>query len=282
MNSGSCLCGKVAWKYEGPVSMSVNCHCSMCRKSHGSGYASFAVTPADNFAFVAGQDSTKTYSFAGTEGGRPFCPTCGSIVPSMIGDMAFIPLGSLDNDIEHDLDSHIFVASKAAWLDLDEAAPHFDEYPPGYDFPPTDIGAREPQTEGAVGGSCLCGDVRFEFDGPGDRMVNCHCSRCRKSRSAVFSTQVFVAADRFRWLSGEQGVTTYKVPGAKRFAPAFCKRCGSKTPRVLEDAGLAIIPAGSLDQDPGIRPSAHIFTGSRSASFRFHDNLPQFEEYPPS
>lgn len=281
MNKGACLCGAVAWQTTAPVSMAVNCHCSMCRKSHGSAYVTFAVAEASRFEWLAGQDGVSSYSFSG-EGGRSFCLKCGSIVPMIVGKMAFVPVGSLEEDIERPLDSHIFVASKAPWYDITDDVACFDEYPPGYESPPKDIGERAPQTDGAVGGSCLCGEVRFEFDGPADRMLNCHCSRCRRSRSALHSTQVFVAADRFRWLGGADRIRRFKPPDAKRFSPAFCENCGSKVPSVIADSNVAIMPAGSLDGDPGIRPTAHIFTGSRSASYRFSDELPRFEEYPPS
>ena len=36
----------------------------------------------------------------------------------------------------------------------------------------------------AVGGSCLCGGVRFEVTLPFTRAIHCHCSRCRKHSGA--------------------------------------------------------------------------------------------------
>ena len=33
----------------------------------------------------------------------------------------------------------------------------------------------------AFRGSCLCGEVAFEVEGPFDSFLNCHCSRCRKA-----------------------------------------------------------------------------------------------------
>jgi hypothetical protein len=30
-------------------------------------------------------------------------------------------------------------------------------------------------------GSCICGEIAFEVDGPFDHFLSCHCSRCRKS-----------------------------------------------------------------------------------------------------
>jgi hypothetical protein len=32
-----------------------------------------------------------------------------------------------------------------------------------------------------VRGSCLCGGIRYEVDGPLGMVVHCHCSMCRKA-----------------------------------------------------------------------------------------------------
>jgi hypothetical protein len=37
---------------------------------------------------------------------------------------------------------------------------------------------------------------------------------------------------------------------------------------------------GSLDDDPGLRPQAHIFVGSKAIWYEIADDLPQFAEYP--
>lgn len=280
MNKGSCLCGDIRWQIDGPVSMVVNCHCSMCRKAHGSAYAAFAVTAADDFEWLQGEDGIAVYSHDG-EGGRNYCPRCGSVVAAVMGDMAFMPVGNMEERIDRPLDSHIFCGSKAPWHEITDGAPQFDEYPPEFARPATDIGARLPKTEGAIGGSCLCGAVAFEFDDPPDRMLNCHCSRCRRSRSAVYSTQVFVPAEQFRWLDGTDCIAEFKVPDAKRFTPAFCTGCGSLVPKVYEQVGMAVIPAGALDQDPRMRPEAHIFVASKSPTYEIGDELPQFDTYPP-
>ncbi len=41
------------------------------------------------------------------------------------------------------------------------------------------------------------------------------------------------------------------------------------------------IPAGGIDGDPGVRPSVHIFTGSKAPWYSIADDLPQFERFPP-
>jgi hypothetical protein len=70
------------------------------------------------------------------------------------------------------------------------------------------------------------------------------------------------------------------LPGAKFFGTAFCGRCGSFVPRVVAGRNAAVVPVGSLDGDPGIRPTAHIFVGSKAPWFEISDATPQFEAMP--
>jgi len=280
MNEGSCLCGDITWQIDGEYTMHVNCHCSICRKVHGSAYATFVATDANHLQWLTGQDKIRKYA-SSAEGNRPFCPRCGSKVPSLMGELALIPAGNLEGDIGRPLDSHIFVGSKAEWFDISDGAPQFEEYPPGYEAPSVPRAERPPASEGATGGSCACGQIAWEFDPPAGRMGNCHCSRCRRARSAVFSTQVFMPIGQFRWLSGQDGSSEYQVPGARFFATSFCNNCGSPATRTCHEFDMAMVPAGSLDQDPGIRPRAHIYVGSKASWFEITDDLPQFEEAPP-
>jgi len=80
----------------------------------------------------------------------------------------------------------------------------------------------------AFRGSCLCGEVAFEVEGPFERFVNCHCSRCRKATGAAHSSEVIVAAAALRWLRGEAAVMRFDLPQARSFATAFCRICGSQ------------------------------------------------------
>ncbi|HEY5309745.1 MAG TPA: GFA family protein [Casimicrobiaceae bacterium] len=108
---------------------------------------------------------------------------------------------------------------------------------------------------------------------------HCHCSMCRKVHGAAFGSFLHADGRDFRWVSGESHVERYdSSPGNVR---AFCTVCGSKMP-VLEGEGAhVIIPAGSLDDDPGVRPIVHIHTASKAPWFEIRDALPQFEAFPP-
>src|SRR4051794_11410983 len=79
-------------------------------------------------------------------------------------------------------------------------------------------------------GSCLCGEVAFEVEGPFDRFLNCHCSRCRKASGTAHSCEVVVQASALRWLRGEASVSRFDLARTRSFATAFCKTCGSPMP----------------------------------------------------
>lgn len=41
------------------------------------------------------------------------------------------------------------------------------------------------------------------------------------------------------------------------------------------------LPAGTLDDDPGLKPIVHIYTGSMAPWYTITDELPKFEEQAP-
>ena len=132
-----------------------------------------------------------------------------------------------------------------------------------------------------VRGSCLCGAVAFEMTGAPLMVNHCHCSRCRKVRGTANATNLLVSSDGLRFVRGEDQLTVFRAPDAKRFAHAFCRACGSSMPRVDEARGFAIVPMGSFDDDPGARPERHIFVGSKAAWDAITDDLPRFDGAPP-
>jgi hypothetical protein len=130
-----------------------------------------------------------------------------------------------------------------------------------------------------IRGSCLCSAVAFEVSGPVQEIGNCHCSQCRKAYAAAFGSIAVVAGSDFRWVRGTDQIHSFpQSPGVNRY---FCKTCGSPLPMVEPWDSLVGIPAGLLDDDPGVRPSSHIFVGSKAQWWSISDSLPQHEAYPP-
>ena len=135
-------------------------------------------------------------------------------------------------------------------------------------------------SEYKVSGSCFCNNVSYEITGNMGVFQYCHCSRCQKVTGSAHASNVFVSPDDFKWLSGEENVGRYDPPETKYFATSFCKTCGSSLPWLSKSGQVVIVPAGSLDGDPGIRPSQNIYCGSRSAWYTAASSLPENEEGP--
>jgi hypothetical protein len=195
-------------------------------------------------------------------------------------ELALCPAGNLAGELGIKPEGHIFVSSKAPWYNIADSLPQHAEYPPEFATPgiARPVVTSRPDT---AQGSCLCGEVAFEIDGTPATFWYCHCSRCRRQRSAAHAANVFLKADQFHWVRGESQVTQYKVPEARFFIAAFCRHCGGAAPRVAAQSGMAQVPAGTFDTDPGIRPQAHIFAASKASWFDICDDIAQFPEGPP-
>ena len=102
---------------------------------------------------------------------------------------------------------------------------------------------------------------------------------CRKLSGAAFASYVHVDADKFRLLSGEDMIQQFgSAPGSFR---AFCRVCGSTAPGKAAYLTTVSIPAGLLDDDPGVRPKLHVFAGSKAPWWEITDGLPQHEKWVP-
>ncbi len=125
-------------------------------------------------------------------------------------------------------------------------------------------------------GSCLCGQVRYEVDEFAAVMVHCHCIKCRKAHGSAFSTTAPVMREYFRWLSGEHLLANFESsPGKLRH---FCSNCGSHLIAEWTDKPAVILRLGCLDDDPGIRPKAHIWRSEGASWYDPHDDIPELAE----
>ncbi len=130
-----------------------------------------------------------------------------------------------------------------------------------------------------VAGRCLCGEVAFEVTGPLELMSHCHCRRCRKAHGTAFGTYVMCRPEDFRITRGRERIGRYESsPG---FWRPFCTQCGSVVPDGEPFDGRVAMPAGVLDDDPGVRPLARIFVASNAPWYDVDDALPRFDAYPP-
>ena len=131
----------------------------------------------------------------------------------------------------------------------------------------------------SISGGCLCGGIRYEIAGEITSAGNCHCTMCRQQSGGAFTTAGFVAPGEFHWTEGEDLIARYESsPGAFRI---FCKVCGSNL-GAIEEERVTLIFLGTVSGDPGVRPAEHIFVGSKAPWHEITDDLPQYDEFPPS
>ncbi len=131
-----------------------------------------------------------------------------------------------------------------------------------------------------VTGKCLCGKVSYELTGNLGIFQYCHCSRCRKFTGSAHAANLLVAPGQFRWLSGEDQLGRYEPEEAKHFATSFCKSCGSSMPWLTQSGKAVVVPAGTLDSDPQIKPTQNIFWGSSASWYQEASELPRHAELP--
>src|SRR5258706_11146734 len=98
MVRGSCFCGGVKYEVERVAVMS-HCHCSVCRKTSGAAFATWAHVDAKDFRFIQGERLVEKY--LDRHGmGREFCGVCGSPAPGKPEHMKTwsIPAGTFNDD----------------------------------------------------------------------------------------------------------------------------------------------------------------------------------------
>jgi hypothetical protein len=131
-------------------------------------------------------------------------------------------------------------------------------------------------------GRCLCGEVTFELSGPLGETTHCHCRSCRLSRGAAFVTWTSVPAESFRLLTGEALLAWHRTSPEVRWG--FCRDCGSQMFYVADAPGQPDSPrvgdiyvsAGSLTDDLGVRPLAHVSYEEHVAWIEGAERLPKF------
>jgi hypothetical protein len=127
-------------------------------------------------------------------------------------------------------------------------------------------------------GGCNCGAVRFEVDAPLRGATYCHCRRCQRRTGTAASANARAEPGSFRIVAGEDRLRAWKpADGAEKW---FCGDCGSAMfSRDPEDHQRIGIRLGTFDDDPGVRPSVHLFVAYAAPWESIpHDGLPRYPE----
>jgi hypothetical protein len=125
-------------------------------------------------------------------------------------------------------------------------------------------------------GRCECGRVRYRVADEFVYAANCHCSRCRAATGSAFKPFAGIEREKLEVTDGADGLL---VVGEEDANDTRCAACGSLLFSVVRDGAYVHVALGSLVDDPSIRPSHHIWVGSKAPWYEITDDLPQFEEH---
>ena len=129
-------------------------------------------------------------------------------------------------------------------------------------------------------GGCFCSAVRYRVDGALQNARACHCSRCRKAFSGASSHYAELAPGaEFAWTAGEALLRSYA--SQEGYGLRFCGNCGTTLCGTAGDSvhGLTL---GSVDGDPGVQISMHLFVASKASWDCIGGDAPQFDAFPPT
>ena len=127
-----------------------------------------------------------------------------------------------------------------------------------------------------LAGKCLCGAVAYVVPDEFLYAANCHCSNCRRTTGSAF--KAFAGIERAKLIL-TAGRDNLMIVGDDRGNDTHCKACGSLLYSVVRNGAYVHVAMGTLVDAPTIRPSQHIFVGSKAPWFTITDGLPQFREH---
>jgi hypothetical protein len=123
-------------------------------------------------------------------------------------------------------------------------------------------------------GRCECGGVTYQVADAFLYAANCHCSRCRAGTGSAFKPFAGIGRDQLEITSGAQNLWTF---GDEDGHHTRCTICGGLLFSVVGER--AHVALGSLVDSPSIRPTHHIFVGSKAPWYEITDDLPQYDEH---
>ena len=128
-----------------------------------------------------------------------------------------------------------------------------------------------------IRGSCYCGAVKYEIHGRLLMFTHCHCPDCRKFSGSAFSSTLVAESQGFTVISGEDNLVAYQSSPRKQWC--FCRTCGCHLfLRAEHRHGMIFVRAGTLDDDPQMRPQSHFWTSVKAPWHEICDSMPQHPE----
>jgi hypothetical protein len=119
--------------------------------------------------------------------------------------------------------------------------------------------------------------VAYEVADEFELARNCHCSNCRATTGSAFLPWGEVERSKLRVTKGRDSL--WVIGDAGGHHAIRCGECGSLLYWTARGGAQLRVPYGSLVDEPALKPTAHIFVGSKAPWHEILDDLPQHDEY---
>ena len=126
---GGCFCNSVRYLLNGPLQNARACHCSRCRKAFSGASSAYAeLAPSASLKWTSGESYLTAYE-TGDGWAMAFCSRCGSTICGLRnGQVHGLTLGCIDGDPGVEIETHIFVDSRAPWDHIGGNANQYAEH----------------------------------------------------------------------------------------------------------------------------------------------------------
>ena len=131
-----------------------------------------------------------------------------------------------------------------------------------------------------IKGRCLCGKVRFSYDGVIEEVALCHCAQCRKAQGGAFAANSPLDNNKLTF-EGAEFVNEFETTGDK--IRAFCGNCGSAVYSARTSLpDIKRIRIGTIETDFTCENKYHIYTDSKASWHTITDSYHQFKAEKPA
>lgn len=113
---GGCFCRAIRYAIEPGEYLSVNCHCSMCRRVHAAPFVTWLVVPAEKFRYLT--QAPRVFR-SSSHGARYHCPECGTQVVCINDthpEIVDVAVGSLDRPEQFPPTRDVFGDTRLSWI----------------------------------------------------------------------------------------------------------------------------------------------------------------------
>jgi hypothetical protein len=127
--AGSCLCGTLAFEFGAPSLWCTHCHCSLCRRAHGSAFVTWVGVHVNRFNLIR-QESLR-WHHSSEKAERGFCSHCGSTVffrSTRWPNEIHVTRANIAGELDIEPSAHAtYGAGQVSWFPFEDRLPHRDD-----------------------------------------------------------------------------------------------------------------------------------------------------------